>query len=97
LLRGEKGDLPDLTQINFYSSVAIFSGHIGSHELGRKLGRKGTNRRVSRTSGIWRMRVVASNELLNKVKYRNKDSVRMFVVHFFSPCRAPFSAWAKIV
>jgi hypothetical protein len=42
------------------------------------------------------MRVVASNELLNKVKYRNKDSVRMFVVHFFSACRAPFFACPKI-
>jgi hypothetical protein len=37
------------------------------------------------------MRVVASDELLNKVKYRNKDSGWMLDVHFFSSCRAPIS------
>src|SRR5438270_10559315 len=36
LLRGQKGDLPDLAQVNLYSSIAIFSGHIAF--LHEKLG-----------------------------------------------------------
>jgi hypothetical protein len=41
------------------------------------------------------MRVVASDELFNKVKYRNKDSAWMLVVHFFSTCRASIFARAQ--
>ena len=41
------------------------------------------------------MQVVAFGELLNKVKYRNKDSAWMFVVHFFSTCRASIFAWGR--
>jgi hypothetical protein len=46
LLQGrEKRNLSDLAQVNLYTSVAIFSGHISSHELGRKLGGKGAKSR----------------------------------------------------
>jgi len=38
------------------------------------------------------MHLLAFGELLNKVKYRNKDSACMFVVHFFSTCRASIFA-----
>ena len=41
------------------------------------------------------MRFVAPIELLNKVKYRNKDNTWMFVVHFFSTCRASIFAWGR--
>jgi len=34
------------------------------------------------------MRVLALCELLNKVKYRNKDTVWMLVVHFFFASQA---------
>jgi len=63
--------LPDLAQVDLYTSVAIFSGHISSHELGRKVGGKGTKRRSARNHGIFGMHLVAFGELLNKVKYRN--------------------------
>jgi hypothetical protein len=41
------------------------------------------------------MHLLAFGELLNKVKYRNKDSAWMFVVHFFSSCRASIFAWGR--
>jgi|SRR6187402_76486 len=41
------------------------------------------------------MHLLAFGELLNKVKYRNKDSAWMFVVHFFSTCRASIFAWGR--
>jgi hypothetical protein len=59
------------------------------------LGGKGTKRRSARSHGIFGMHVVAFGELLNKVKYRNKDSAWMFVVHFFSTCRASIFAWGR--
>src|SRR5450432_2473170 len=85
LQRREERDLTDLAQINLYSSIAIFSGHISSHELGRKLSGKSARCRWVGTPGIWGMRVVAFGKLLNKVKYRNKDSAWMLVVHSFLP------------
>jgi hypothetical protein len=59
------------------------------------LGGKGTKRRSARNHGIFGMHLLASGELLNKVKYRNKDSTWMFVVHFFSTCRAPIFSWER--
>jgi hypothetical protein len=41
------------------------------------------------------MHLLAFGELLNKVKYRNKDSAWMFVVHFFSTCRASIFTWGR--
>jgi hypothetical protein len=59
------------------------------------LGGWGTKRRSVRNRGIFGMHVVAFGELLNKVKYRNKDSAWMFVVHFFSTCRASIFPWRR--
>ena len=45
LLRGQKRDLPDLSQVNLYSGIAIFGGHITS--LHGKLGADRTKCRLS--------------------------------------------------
>ena len=36
LLGSQKRDLPDFTQVNFYSSIAIFGSHKTLHEVGRR-------------------------------------------------------------
>jgi hypothetical protein len=55
------------------------------------LGSRDTSCRSRRAAGICGMRVVASHELVNKVKYRSRDSLWTFDVHFFFFCRAPIS------
>ena len=35
LVGSQKRDLPDLAQVNLYSSIAIFSSHITFHEKGK--------------------------------------------------------------
>jgi hypothetical protein len=38
LVRSQKRDLPDLTQVNLYSSIRIFGSHITFHEKGKGKG-----------------------------------------------------------
>ena len=70
LLRSQKRDLPDLAQVNLNSCIAIFSSHITLFH--RSLGGIGsTTSRIPYSSTPYRSRVVASEEVFNKVKYSN--------------------------
>src|SRR5205823_9969943 len=70
LVRGQKRDLPDLAQVNLYSGIAIFSGHITLFH--RSFGGIGSTTSCTFYSPVnCRTRVVASREVFNKVKYSN--------------------------
>src|SRR5262249_16948767 len=70
LLRWQKRELSDLSQVNVYSWIAIFSSHITLFH--RSSGRIGsTTSRILYSSKRYRSRVVPSQEVFNKVKYSN--------------------------
>jgi hypothetical protein len=61
-------DLPDLAQVNFYSSIAIFSSHKTSlHE--RKRGVRYPFSDYSGFAGIPQSQHLSRAKVLNKVKY----------------------------
>src|SRR5712671_7313987 len=66
LLRSQKRDLPDLAQVNLNSCIAIFSSHITLFH--RSLGGIGSTTSLRYSSTPYRSRVVASEEVVNKVK-----------------------------
>src|ERR1700692_682590 len=68
LVRSQKRDLPDLTQVNLNSGIAIFSSHITLFH--RSFGEIGsTTSRKFYSPGNCQSRVVASGKVFNKVKY----------------------------
>src|SRR6266446_7543417 len=70
LLRSQQRDLPDLTQVNLNSCIAIFSSHITLFH--RSFGGIGSiTSRILYSSTPYRSRVLASEEVFNKVKYSN--------------------------
>src|SRR4029077_17552228 len=68
LVRSQKRDLPDLAQVNLNSCIAIFSSHI---TLFHRSLRGIETSRILYSSTPYRSRVVASEEVFNKVKYSN--------------------------
>ena len=70
LIRSQKRDLPDLAQVNLYSCIAIFSSHITLFHRSSE-GIASTTSRIVYSSTPYRSRVVASEEVFNKVKYSN--------------------------
>ena len=79
LIRREQGNLPDLSQVNFYSSIAIFSSHITSHVRGLG-GLGGFARGSGHLQAATRSRVLTFGKVFNKVKYRVSDSGWMGLV-----------------
>src|SRR5438876_9501580 len=70
LLRSQQRDLPDLAQVNLNSCIAIFSSHITLfHRSFRGIG--SITSRILYSSTPYRSRVLASEEVFNKVKYSN--------------------------
>src|SRR4029453_2423438 len=70
LLRSQKRDLPDLAQRTLISCIAIFSSHITLFH--RSFGGIGSiTSRILYSSTPYRSRVLASEEVFNKVKYSN--------------------------
>src|SRR5215471_4617120 len=70
LLRSQQRDLTDFAQVNLYSCIAIFSSHITLFHLTFG-GIRSTTSRTLYSSTPYRSRVVASEEVFNKVKYSN--------------------------
>src|SRR5213596_3205860 len=70
LVRSQKRDLPDLAQVNLNSGIAIFSSHITLFHRSFE-GIVSTTSHKLYSSMPCRLRVVASGEVFNKVKYSN--------------------------
>ena len=96
LIRRQKRDLPDLAQVNLYSSIAIFSSHITFHVVGVR-GEELAAVRLQRFPNSCRMRVVSFQKVVNNLKYRLNDYFRTWIVQndFFGESKPHFSPYAK--
>src|SRR4029077_12864856 len=83
LVRSQKRDLPDLTEVNLYAGIAIFSGHITFlHEI--KLGAGPTSLRRQTSPVSPRSDLLAFGEVVNNVKYSGYyDICQSFFVQSF--------------